>query len=203
MRKIITVIALIAGLVSLLSVAGCGSGSGSGSGPATYAPAAYGAPGHCYYIQDPAEAIALEQAGLCPRGWVPTLAPLYWQQEYWPYYSSPAYYSHYVPARYRTAYVTRERTFGRSYRSAIAIRSRAAVYRSSAGGTVKGSKVLTSRARFGSGTAGVSYGGGKRSGTSGYSGSRSRSGSSGGSFGSRSGSGSFGGGSRSSGGGKR
>lgn len=139
---------------SAASATACGSAS-----PDTYAPAAYGVPGHCYYVQDPAEALALEAAGLCPQGWVPTLAPLYWQETYYSYYSSPAYVNVYVPARVRTVYVQRETSFGRTYRAAIATRSRTASYRSSSGKVVKGS-TLTGKARFGSGSAGTSHGGG-------------------------------------------
>ncbi len=127
---------------------------------AVYAPAAYGVPGYCYYVNSPAEAVALIAAGLCPSSWVPALAPLSWQETYWDYYDSPAYYDTYVPVSYRTVYVQRETAFGRTYRPQISARSKTATYRSSNGGTVKGSALPTGKSRFGSGSAGTSHGGG-------------------------------------------
>ena len=195
--KIITAAAALA--VTATMAAACSSQQA----PLTYAPAAYGVPGHCYYVDDPAEAVALRAAGLCPASWAPALAPLAWQETYWDYYSSPAYYNVYVPARIRTVYVQRETTFGRTYRAAIVTRSRTATYRSSSGSVVKGG-TLTGKTRFGSGTSfgttGQKYGGGSlRSGSSssrsGFSSSRP------GSSGSRSGG--FGGGSLRSGGSHR
>lgn len=44
--------------------------------PVSYAPAAYGVNGQCYYDDDPLEAVALIAAGLCPSGWLPTPMPL-------------------------------------------------------------------------------------------------------------------------------
>jgi hypothetical protein len=192
MRKIIAIGALAASLAGGAALAGCGA-----SQPVTYAPAAYGVSGQCYYVQDPAEAVALENAGLCPRSWVPTLMPLYWHEEYYGYYDSPVYYSRYVPASHRTVYVSRQRSFGSTYKSRITAVSGTATYRGSNGTTAKGARVA--KAQFGSGTSGTSFGGGSRgktgtsgSGTSGK--SRSGSGISGGSR-----SGGFGGGSRSGG----
>ena len=178
------------------SITACG---GMDSQPVTYAPAAYGVPGHCYYVDDPAEAIALENAGLCPRSWVPTVMPLAWHETYWDYYDSPAYYGTYVPARIRTVYIHRETTFGHRYGAAIKTRARTATYRSSTGQTVKGTK-LTGKTRFGSGTSfgttGRKYGGG--SARTGPSSRTSRTGTSSGSRNS-SRSGGFGGGSSRSG----
>lgn len=152
----------VAVLGAALLTAACGSLS-STAGAISYAPAAYGQNGDCYYINSPAEAVALEQAGLCPRSWVPVLMPLAWHEEYYSYYDSPSYYDTYVPARYRTVYVTRQRGFYRSYHARITTLSRSAVYKTSAGGTIKGT-TITSRTRFGSGTsfgsAGQQYGGG-------------------------------------------
>ena len=193
MRKFLAITAAAAS-IGIATLAGCGSQ------PVTYAPAAYGVPGHCYYVQDPAEAVALEAAGLCPNGWAPTLMPLYWHEMYYGYYDSPSYYGRFVPASHRTVYVSRQRSFGSSHATVIRATSARARYKGSNGTTVSGVTVTKAKARFGSGTAGTSYGGGKRSGTgtSGY-GSGSRSGSrSGTSGGSRSGG--FGGGSRSGGG---
>lgn len=135
----------------------------------TYAPAAYGIPGHCYYVDDPAEAIALQHAGLCPRSWVPTLMPSAWHEEYYSYYDSPAYYTHYVPVRQRAVYVSTQRSYGTRYRSAISSLASRAKYRGSDGSTATGTKVA--KAKFGSGTSfgttGRQYGGGSaRTGTS-------------------------------------
>jgi hypothetical protein len=137
------------------------AGCGTAAEPVTYAPAAYGVPGHCYYVESVAEAVALQAAGLCPQSWGPAVMPLVWHEEYYAYYDSPAYYNTYVPARARTVYVQQETVFGRANRAAIATRSKQATYRSSSGTTVKGPQV-TGKVRFGSGTSfGASkYGGG-------------------------------------------
>lgn len=179
-KRTATVAAALA--VTAAAAAGCSSQQA----PLTYAPAAYGVPGHCYYVDDPAEALALRAAGLCPASWAPALMPLSWHEEYWDYYDSPAYYGTYVPARIRTVYVQRETTFGRTYHAAITTRSKTATYRTSSGTVVKGTQV-TSKTRFGSGksfgASGQKYGGGSlRSGSG-----TSRSGSTG-SISSRSGS---------------
>lgn len=162
--------------VTAAAVAGCGSGAV----PLTYAPDAYGVPGHCYYVNSAAEAIALQAAGLCPRSWAPTLMPPAWEEEYYSYYDSPAYYDTYVPARARAVYVTRETSFGRANRTAITTRSKTATYRTSAGKTVKGTQV-TGKAKFGSGksfsSSGQKYGGGSlRPGSTGSGSSKSGSG---------------------------
>lgn len=154
------------GLAAALT-AGCSS---QAPAPLTYAPAAYGVPGHCYYVDDPAEVRALQDAGLCPRSWAPTLMPAAWEEEYYAYYDSPAYYDTYVPARARTAYVQRAGSFGHTYKTAITTRSKTATYRTSSGTTVKGSQV-TGKVKFGSGksfgASGQKYGGGSlRSGSS-------------------------------------
>lgn len=178
-------LAIGAALIGFAALAGC-----AGT-PVTYAPAAYGVPGQCYYVQNPAEAVALEAAGLCPSTWVPTLMPLAWHQMYYGYYDSPVYYDRYVPASSRTAYVSRQRTFGTAYKTKITALSRTATYKGSNGSTVKGAKVA--RTQFGSGTSGTTFGGGSRGKTNGKSGSTT------GKSGSAGRSGGFGGGSRSSG----
>jgi len=193
--KNITFLAAAGAAAAAVIVTGCGS-----SQPVTYAPAAYGVPGHCYYVSSPAEAVALEQAGLCPSSWAATPMPATWLEAYYPFYDSPSYYDVYVPARARTVYITRESTFGRSHQSAIRTLASKARYRSSTGGTVTGTQVRTQKARFGPGTSfgstGNRYGGGSaRTGTSSRT---SRTGTSSGSRSSRSGG--FGGGSARSGG---
>lgn len=159
-NRLITSVLAVAAVAVAMVTAACGS---MGNGQAvTYAPAAYGQNGQCYYINSPAEAQALEQAGLCPAGWVATPMPLSWEQEYYAYYDSPAYYNSYVPVRYRTVYVHTESAFGTRYRTSITTLSSKATYRSSAGSTVHGYKSGT--VRFGSGTSfgstGQQYGGG-------------------------------------------
>lgn len=181
------VLGLLLGLGFVVSVlAGC-SGFGQ-SAPVSYSPAAYGQNGVCYYVNSPAEVVALQNAGLCPRTWVAGPMPDYWLNEYYPYYSSPVYYTSYVPVRLRATYVRTEHTYYAAHSSAIRTASSKATYKSSSGGTVKGTTVIKSKSTFGSGTAGTSFGSGKRSGsTSGYtgsSGSRTSSRSGGSSFGS-------------------
>ena len=57
-----------------------------------------------------------------------------------------------MPVRYRTVYVSRETTFGRTYHGRIVTLSRSATYRSSNGGTVRGT-AINGKTRFGSGTS--------------------------------------------------
>ena len=153
--------ALTAVVTALIILAGCGQDD---SQPVTYTPAAYGIPGHCYYVDDPAEAIALRADGRCPASWAPTLMPVAWHERYYPYYDSPAYYGRYVPARSRTVFTQHETTFGHANKTVIAKSSKTGTYRSSAGGTVSGAKVTTGKVHFGSGTSfgqtGTTHGGG-------------------------------------------
>lgn len=169
--------AILGAALTAAALTACGS-----TDDPSYTPAAYwqtvGNVHECYYVDDAQEAYNLVAAGLCPAGSIPTLAPLTWQEEYWSYYSSPAYYNTYMPVAYRSHYtsVTVVR-FSSTYRTQISAASSKAVYRSSSGGTVSGSKVNTKQ--FGSGSrSSTSYGGGSRSGgtssyKSSYSGSRS------------------------------
>lgn len=194
MKKFI--VAAVAAALTMVGLGSCGS-----SQPTAYAPAAYGQNGYCYYINSPAEAVALQASGLCPHSWVPLLAPLMWQQMYYPYYSSPAYYNHYVPVSVRTVYVSHERSFGSTYRSRISTLSKTASYRGSNGKVTTYNKISTgggTRTTFGTKTStrcdvirpallkskfqrggggGGGFGGGSRSSGGGYSGG-SRSGSS-------------------------
>lgn len=154
--------ALIAGLfIAVAALAGC-----SHSAPVSYAPAAYGTNGQCFYDDDPYEAQQLLAAGLCPAGWVPTPMPLYWHEEYYSYYSSPSYYNRYVLVSHRTVYVTHETTFHTTYSSQISTASAKATYKGSNGKTVTGT---TAKMRFstGSGSTGKVGGGSLRAGTSG------------------------------------
>jgi hypothetical protein len=72
----------------------------------SYAPDAYGENGRCYYAYDPAEVVALQRAGLCPRTWTPVIMPVVWHSTYYMYYDSPSYYDHYIPVQRRTYYRT-------------------------------------------------------------------------------------------------
>jgi hypothetical protein len=154
--------ALLAGLfIAVAALAGC-----SQPAAVSYAPAAYGQNGQCFYDQDPSEATALLAAGLCPAGWVATPMPLYWHEEYYSYYSSPSYFNVYVPAARRTVYVTHETTFHTTYSSQITSASSKATYKGSNGKVVTGT---TAKMKFssGSGSTGKVGGGSLRSGTSG------------------------------------
>lgn len=148
--------------VLVVALAACGSGSGD----VTYAPAAYGQDGHCYYVDSPDEATALLAAGLCPAGWVAYPAPLAWQEAYYSYYSSPSYYNRFVLVSHRTVYVTHETTFHTTYFSQISTASAKATYKGSNGKTVTGT---TAKMKFstGSGSTGNVGGGSLRAGTSG------------------------------------
>lgn len=188
MKKFI--VAAVAATLTMLGLGACGGGH-----PTTYTPAAYGQNGYCYYINSPAEALALQSSGLCPHSWAPLLAPLAWQQMYYPYYSSPAYYNHYVPVGVRTVYISHERSFGSTYRSQIATASKSASYRGSNGKVTTYNKISTgggTRTSFGTKTStrcdvvrgallktkfqrggGGGFGGGSRSGGSSGGGTRS------------------------------
>lgn len=156
--------------------------------PVAYTPVTYGETGHCYYVDTPAEAIALTAAGLCPAAWVPAPMPVYWHARYASYYDSPTYYSAYVPQSYRTTYVSRVTVFEKEHVSDIAANRGSARYKGSDGKSYTGAQIKGTNG----GGSRTSGGGGSRS--SGSSGTvRSATGS-----GSRSSSG--GGGSRSTGG---
>lgn len=148
-------------VVALLVAAGltaCGGG-----GQLAYAPVAYGQNNQCYYLDDPAEAISLQQAGFCgPTGnyWVPTLMPLFWHTMYYPYYSSPAYYGTYVVASHRTVYVSTQKTFETQHSSEIKTASAKAKYKGSDGKTYTGNKVK--KGSFSNGKKG--FGSGKKCG---------------------------------------
>lgn len=156
---------------ALASACGSLGDDSSDSADVTYTPAAYWQSvdnvRSCFYFGTDltdglAQVALLQAAGLCPDGSMPVAAPLYWAEEYYPYYSSPAYYNTYVPSSYRSTYThVTVVHFSTTYKTQIKAASAKAVYRSSAGGTVKGAQVST--ARFGGGSrTGTSYGGGSR-----------------------------------------
>ena len=149
---------VLAAIVGATTMAGCGSTS-SGQA-ATYTPAAYyqtvGGVSDCYYAAAPAEVTNLIAAGLCPANSVATVMPLSWEEEYFSYYSSPSYYNTYMPVSYRANYThVTIVSFSKTYSKQISTASSKAVYKSSTGGTVKGS---TSKLKFGTTTSGSGSG---------------------------------------------
>ena len=183
-------------LLLTVGLAGCGGGQ-----PVQYAPAAYGVTGQCYYVDSPAEAVALQAAGLCPSAWVPTLMPLLWHQQYYAYYSSSAFYGSYVGSSYRTVYISHSTTFQHSYSNEISAASASAKYKGSDGKTYTGNKIKSGS--FSNGVKG--FGGGKKCGLAAPDMSvftKGGGGSGGSSGGSRSG-GSYGGGTKGSGSGTK
>lgn len=134
-------------VVSVVLAVGAGCSTGA---PATLAPAAYGEAGHCYYVDDPAEATALISAGACQSSWTPAPMPLVWHETYAAYYASPVYVNRYVPGPARTVYVQQAKAFGNQYPAQISAMAKTATWRSSAGKTVTG-PVPTSK--FGAGAA--------------------------------------------------
>lgn len=117
----------------------------------SYAPAAYGQNGQCYYLDDPQEALSLIAAGLCQPGWRPTLMPLYWHQEYYSYYASDAYMDAYVPRSYWGSYHTQQNNFYTVNKTTIINVQKNAVYKGSNGATVAASALPSSKLSFGAG----------------------------------------------------
>lgn len=197
---------LISAVLMLTGLTACGHNDMS------YRPAAFGQSGQCYYVDNPAEAIALQQAELCPSSWIPTVMPLFWHQQYAYYYDYPGYYNRFVPVSSRTIYVTHAHTFENTYRSQIKTASKTAQFRGSDGKTYTGNKIKVGPKTFtgGSNKGGFSGGsnksktcgmsqsgyaykgggttGGTSGGSSGFSGGGNRGGYSGGSKGGSSGS---------------
>lgn len=158
----------LATAVAAAVLAGCSSSPTPTSTQAvvTYAPAAYGVTGHCYYIDYPAEATALIAAGLCPAAWLPTRAPLSWEQEYADYYDSDAYVDDYVPATDRVSYRSTQTAFYTKYKITIITAEKTAVYKSSTGATVKGYTGSAMKFSGGNGSTAQLGGGSARGGTS-------------------------------------
>jgi|SRR5947209_5164854 len=127
----------------------------------SYAPDAYGENGHCYYAYDPAEVIALQQAGLCPQSWTPLTMPLYWHSMYYMYYDSPSYYDHYIPVARRTYYrTTVVRQFETVHRTEITRYSSRGKWKGTDGKEYNG-KTLTTQVK--SGKSGFSSGSARQS----------------------------------------
>lgn len=149
-----TTAALAAASAALLS------GCGPSAPPLSYAPAAYGELGSCYYVDSPAEVVALQAAGLCPSTWVPVLMPLYWHAMYASYYDSDRYYGAFVPAPRRSVYVTHVHVFESSHRSDIDRQRASGSYKGSDGKRYTGAQA--SSGRNGGGARSSGGGGGSR-----------------------------------------
>lgn len=143
----------VVSVVLAVGAAACSAGA-----PATLAPAAFGEAGHCYFVDDPAEATTLISSGACPSSWTPAPMPLVWHQRYAAYYASPVYVNRYVPAPVRTVYVQQSKAFAAQYPAQITALAKTATWRSSTGKTVTGPVAAT---KFGGGSARApSFGGG-------------------------------------------
>lgn len=144
-------------IMAAVMLTGCGGGH-----HVAYRPIAYGENNQCYYVNNPVETIALQQAGLCQPGWAPTIMPIYWHQRYWNYYASPSYYRTYVPVASRSTYVASEKSWGSTNKTAIATEAKRATYQGSNGKTVTADKIGAAKygggARFG--PTGTKFGGG-------------------------------------------
>lgn len=138
-------------------LAGCGGQPDAVS----YVPAAYGELGSCYYVDSPAEVVALQAAGLCPSTWAAVLMPLYWHARYADFYDSDRYYGTYVPRSSRSVYVTHIRVFERSHRSDIDRQRSTATYKGSDGKSYTGTQARAGR--NGGGARSSGGGGGARS----------------------------------------
>lgn len=158
---------LTTALVLSTSLAACGSSP-------SYRPSAFGENNQCYYVDSPAEVIALQQAGLCPSGWGATRAPSSWLYRYGSYYYSPAYVNHYVPQSSRRSTLSAGSTFLRDHKSDVKNAQRDATYvtvkkNGTVGKTVPGSKIAkqVTSGKFGGGSSRtkVSGGGTSRSGS--------------------------------------
>lgn len=142
-KKVFAVLALA--IIGALAFAGCGNKFKENY----YRPSAFGENSQCYYVNDPAEAIMLQQQGFCDSSWRPAMAPTYWQARYQPYYSSAEYRDYYVPANRRAAYTTYFVTFERTNSKLIQSEQSKAQYKDNNGKVVDGNKVP--RGQFGGG----------------------------------------------------
>lgn len=115
---------------------------------ASYSLAAYGENGHCYYIDDPAEVVSLQQAGLCPSTWTAMIMPLLWHETYYDYYASPAYYNTYVPVRYRTVWVSQSTSFYNTNKTTILVVHTKGTYKDSTGKTVPAAQIPSAKMTF-------------------------------------------------------
>jgi hypothetical protein len=150
---------LMAAAVAVAGLGACGGGQ-----RVAYRPTAFGEFDHCYFINSPAEAIALQAAGLCQPGWSPLMAPAYWHARYAPFYSSPSYVRVYVPASERDTFTRSERTWAGANRGVIAAEAKKATYLGSNGKRVSAEKIGATKFGGGNrfGAPGTKFGGGSR-----------------------------------------
>lgn len=154
-----------ASLVAFLYLGAATLGAACGGGDReriAYRPISFGENGACYYLHDPAEAFALQAAGLCDPSWVPAVMPGHWHQQYYPYYASPAYVRVYVPAPVRDRYVAAEKNWGKANKTAISQASKGARYRGSNGKEVPAERIGATKYGAGNrfGDPGAKFGGG-------------------------------------------
>jgi hypothetical protein len=119
-----------------------------------YTPPAYGVNGQCYYVNDPLEVVAMQNAGLCPRTWHPVIMPLWWHSMYAPYYDSYGYYGRF-PSSYQRSYVTVVHKWESQHKSDMNRFGGQAKWKGSNGKTFSGSVVQkelkSGKASFGGG----------------------------------------------------
>jgi hypothetical protein len=142
-KKLFGIIALA--IVGALAFTGCGNQFKTNY----YRPTAFGENSQCYYVNDPAEAIMLQQQGFCDTNWRPVMAPTYWTARYAPYYSSAEYRDYYVPANKRGFYKVYFVDFERTNSTLIKSEQSKAQYKDNKGKVVDGNTVP--RGQFGGG----------------------------------------------------
>lgn len=142
MKKLYGIIAIA--IVGALAFTGCSKFKEN-----YYRPASFGENSQCYYVNDPAEAVMLQQQGFCDSSWRPVVAPTYWQARYQPYYASAEYRDYYVPQNRRSAYTAYFVTFERTNATLIRSEQSKAQYKDNKGTVVDGNKVP--RGQFGGG----------------------------------------------------
>lgn len=143
MKKFIKAFAIV--IVASLAFTGCGNKFKENY----YRPASFGENSQCYYVNDPAEVVMLQQQGFCDSSWRPVMAPTYWQARYEPYYRSSEYRDFYVPANRRVAYTQYYDNFSRTNSTLIQSEQTKAQYKDNKGTVVDGNKVP--RGQFGGG----------------------------------------------------
>ena len=141
----------VAAFAVMLGAIGLGAGCSSHPAPVApvapvadvaYAPSVYGENGACYYVNDPQEVVALQQAGYCQPTWRPMVMPPTWLYMYAAFYTSPAYYGVYVPVGSRVTYQnTYNTTWTTQHRTEIDRSSSNAKWKGTDGKDYPGDKV--------------------------------------------------------------
>jgi hypothetical protein len=115
-RIVRAILTLLFGAAALsLTAAGCSDGGDYGYDQPTY----YGENGHCYYVTDPYEVVALQQAGLCPVNWTPMLVPSAFETRYYVVYHDGGYRDRFVPKARRDTYNVTINNYGSQHKSEI------------------------------------------------------------------------------------